>query len=340
LLVEKLQTVDAFVVFDLDDAAPSVGVVRSAPRILLDGATWLARSQTYQWASFERRVGGASAGVNAKPEGRQQAVESFVTEVQPWVAARRLVVDAGRGVERSALARLHDLDARPPDYWEDVDALAAVGIAASASVALGGLDGRTLAIEGFGDVGPHLADAVTEEGGRVVAISTSTGTVGRADGFEPQLLAESWSSHGDDLVRELHAAPEPPASIFGVSVDALVCGSRAGIIDHGVAAGCSAKAIVPSGPIPITAKALAVLHRAGVRVLPDFVTTAGPLVGGVAPALEGTAPPSSDEVRTAVGSVIAELIDHDEGPFLAACRRAEAFLGSWREVLPFGRPLA
>ena len=34
--------------------------------------------------------------------------------------------------------------------------------------------------------------------------------------------------------------------------------------------------VVPTGPVPLTAKALAVLRAAGRTVLPDFVTTAGP----------------------------------------------------------------
>ena len=85
VLVERLKNVDAFVVFDLEDAPCSAGVVRSAPKILLDGATWLARSATYQFASFEIRAGGASAGVNAAPDARPEAVAAFVAEVQPWV---------------------------------------------------------------------------------------------------------------------------------------------------------------------------------------------------------------------------------------------------------------
>ena len=31
---------------------------------------------------------------------------------------------------------------------------------------------------------------------------------------------------------------------------------------------------------------------------------------------------------------------HDDGPLLAGCYQAEAYLRTWREQLPFGRPLA
>ena len=38
--------------------------------------------------------------------------------------------------------------------------------------------------------------------------------------------------------------------------------------------------------------------------------------------------------------VIDEVRGHGEGPVMGACLRAEAFLRTWRDELPFGRPLA
>ena len=67
MTIEKLASTDAFIVFDLD-GVPGAGIVRAAPKILVDGATLLARSLTYRFASFERQVSGASAGINAAPD--------------------------------------------------------------------------------------------------------------------------------------------------------------------------------------------------------------------------------------------------------------------------------
>jgi hypothetical protein len=41
-----------------------------------------------------------------------------------------------------------------------------------------------------------------------------------------------------------------------------------------------------------------------------------------------------------VVAVLDEVLDHADGPLLGACYRAEAFLRTWRDTLPFGRPLA
>lgn len=340
MLVEKLQTVDGFVVLDLEGAPFSTGVVRSAPKLLIDGATWLARSQTYQLASFEVRGGGASAGVNAAPDQRAAAVASFVEEIGPWVRDRRFLPQPGKGVAADDLAPLRELDPRADDDWSRLSALAAVGVVSGIDHALGGIEGRAVAIEGFDDVAAQVVAEVSSRGGRIVAVGTAAGTAADPSGLPADALRQGWDALGPDLVRELTTEPGPPAAVLGAPADVLVCGSRAGVIDHGVAAGCSARAVVPAGAIPVTAKGLAVLRRAGVVVLPDFVTTAGPLLGALLPALDGRSAPARDEIASAITAVLSEVASHEQGPLLGACHRAEAFLRSWREDLPFGRPLA
>ena len=65
MALQKMQNSNAFLVRDLDDETPAIGIVRSANKILQGGAKELARSQTYQCAAFEMKYQGASAGVNA-----------------------------------------------------------------------------------------------------------------------------------------------------------------------------------------------------------------------------------------------------------------------------------
>src|SRR5690606_19481422 len=131
----KLASTDGFVVHDLDDAEPAVGIVRLAPKILVDGATMLARSSTYEHAVFEQQVGGASAGINAKPDGRAAAIEAFVAEVAPAVSAGALCLDAGKGVAPSELGPLTEADRRPAAVRQHHDALRAASILATCRTA-------------------------------------------------------------------------------------------------------------------------------------------------------------------------------------------------------------
>ncbi len=340
--IHQLETTDAFVVVDLD-GAPAAGVVRSAPKILVSGAADLARSRTYAFATLEMKRSGASAGINAEPDDRASAIAAFVAEVAPLVADGKLALDAAKGVDPDALAELTAADDRHPgaraEHRGDALAvhLAGLGPVVAADTVLGGLNGRTVAIEGFGATGPALADAAADRGARVVAVATGAGCWADAGGLDPGELRGRWTEMGAALVGE---GAEAAAKIFGVDADVLFCGSKMGAIDHTTAGGLTARVVVPHEPLPYTARALAFMGRAGVVAVPDFVATAAPLLAWW-PGEADPAPGAVVETATvAITAAVDETRAHPDGGFLGACHRAEAFLGSWREVLPFGRPLA
>ena len=183
--------------------------------------------------------------------------------MEPRVGAGDVLVQAGKGVTAEELAPLRAVDPRPGAYWDTEVDLTALGIAVAADVAAGGLGGRGVAIEGFDAAGPALARALAERGGRVVAVATASGTAVALEGFDPADLDGAWSEHGADLVAALDTDPGKPWAVFGAASDVLVVGSKPGIIDDRVAGGLSATVVVPGGPVPITAKGLAVARRAG-----------------------------------------------------------------------------
>jgi hypothetical protein len=293
----KLTSTDGFVIIDLGDAPMAVGIVRSAPKVLVDGASWLARSETYRYAFFGRKVSGASAAVNAPVDAKAEAISSFATELADDSFAT-VHLSAGRGVSADDLAGLRARDPRPEVWWSDRNALTAAGIVAAADRALGGLSGRAVAIETFDAMSSSLVELFRTAGATVV---------------EPDV--------SEDATAVLHA-----------DVEILVAGSKVGLIGHTNAENVKARLIVPSGPMPVSAKALAAFGRSGVVVLPDFVTTSGHLAAWP---VDG----SSTDAATLVGDAIAQIIDAPTGPLLGACEVAEAFLESWATV-PFGRPIA
>lgn len=333
----RFTSLDGFLVRDYDDA-PSAGMVRLATKVLVDGATWLARSQTYQFASFERCVVGASAAINSTPDARDDAVASFIAEVaeiEPAVA-----LTAGRGVRPEELSALRSSDPRPAQWWESAATLQAAGIVAAAETALGGLDGIRVIIDGVDGAGVGLLTALAARGARIVGVSIGTGSVLVDAGIDSDALVQAMDGDGDRLAAVATAAgveSQAAGALFSTEADLALVGSKVGVVDDGVAGRLTVKAVVPHSPLPVTAKALAVLGRAGVTVLPDFLTTAGHLVAWPV----GTGSPSADPDAAArlVSDAIAEVLGHERGPVLAACERAEAFLLTWRDELPFGRPI-
>lgn len=337
--MHRFESVDGFIAFDLADAPVSVGVTRLAPKILVDGAYLLSRSTSYQFAAFERQVGGASAGLNAKPDERAQAIEGFVAEASVLVQEGRWCTDAGRGLSADDLAPLRAVDGRSELYWEHGARLTAVGVATAAEVAGGGLEGRRVAVEAVDGAFPALVAALVERGATVVGVGSTAGYVDLSAGLDAATAAEAWSAHGPALVGELGAEAAGAAGLFAADADVLFVGSKAGVLDHELAERVTARAVVPCGPVPVTAKALAQLRRQGVQVVPDFVATAGPIFA-MWPADGATAAQVEIEAVAAITAVLGEVLDHADGPLLAACYRAESFLRTWQEKLPFGRPLA
>jgi len=280
--VQRLSTTDGFIVWDLDDAKASAGVVRLAPKVLQDGAVLLARSTTYAFASFGiAGHAGASAAINAKPDDREAALAAFVDEVRPLAEAGQLRLAPSTGTSADDLAPLGGGDPDPT--------LAAAGAIAASRVA-GPLDWRTAAVVGAGPLAEAATAQLTEAGATLV---------------DPR---------------------------FDSACDVLFVAGKAGILDHATAETVAASLIVPLTPVPVTARALAVLGKAGRTVVPDFLSTAAPLLA--------TFDADGDDPVQRIREAAIGLADHGAGMWLAAALAAEENLAGWTGEKPFGRPLA
>jgi glutamate dehydrogenase/leucine dehydrogenase len=338
--LHKFSDVDAFLALDLDGAEAASGPVRWARKVLQGGAKDLARSQTYTYAALQMRRSGASAGISAEAPGRDEAVAAFVAEAAALAADGTYLPDAAKGVGEQDLAPLRDSDPRNTDRLGPFGAQCDGLSAAAAADAAVGLEGRTAIIEGMGATVPAVAEAVTRRGARVVGLATVEGSLTAADGFDPAALAEAWSAHGDKALSALAGdSLDPAGALWGSPADVVFAGSKMGVVHHGVAEQLECKALVPCGRLAYTSKALAVCRRSGIAAIPDFVALAGSTIAS------WSAPDTSnDDVRADVPRTVKALMEgaltSDDGPFLGACYAAEAFLSTWQDELPFGRPLA
>jgi len=343
MALQKLQNADAFVVRDLDTETPAIGIVRSAPKILQGGAKELARSVTYQCAILGLKHQGASGGINAVPDVRADTIAAFCEELLPVAQSGGLMLDAAKGIEVDQFASLNDVDGRSGLRFADVDGIAAgahlTGLGAIACArAARALDGASIAIENFDEVGLAVARAAIADGARVTAVSTPAGAAMNADGFTLEALTASLTADGG-VIGSLSDEEIPFWKILGADVDILFAGSKMGLIDHKGAENVKASLLVPTGSIPYTTKGALTLERQGVTVLPDFVTTGGGLMASLAPAGQDIATLET-EVTTKLTELTESILGKEASPILEACFQAEAFLKTWREELPFGRPFA
>jgi hypothetical protein len=121
-------------------------------------------------------------------------------------------------------------------------------------------------------------------------------------------------------------------SRFDAPCDVLFVAGKAGVLDHATAEGVQASTVVPLTTVPVTARALAVLRAAGRTVVPDFLSTAAPILAAHDAA-------GGDPVQR-IRELTIELAEAGTGMWVAAAERAETNLATWTDESPFGRPLA
>jgi glutamate dehydrogenase (NAD(P)+) len=340
--MKRLDNADGFVVTDLDGLDRHGGVARCAPKVLADSTWLLARCATYQFASLGWEVGGASVGINAPADSRAEAIAAAVAALADPVAAG-LALDAGRGLTDADLAPLHAIDGRPAAYHARRDELTGIGVAAAAA-SLRPLDGATIAIESLDAVSLAFARAATARGARVVAVARAADAVTDPTGIDPDALAAVLADPTKDALASLApGATTDAAAVTAAGVDIVAIGSKMSAVDHNAATAISAGVVVPTGWVPVTTRALAVLTRQGVSVVPDFIALAGAATAsGLGPALPGdddAAATAAATVSDMMAEVLAGVGEQWNNPVLAACARAEAFLTGRGHDLPTTRPL-
>jgi glutamate dehydrogenase/leucine dehydrogenase len=352
--VVELGSVPGFVVFDLPGAPLSAGGTRLAPDVSVAEVAVLARSMTYKFAALGERVGGAKAGVRGDPAdrtGKAELMARFCAEVRPLTDAGRFLTGPDMGTAEEDFAPLRERRASPAAIRAVVagvpfeDLLTGYGVAVAAETALGrapeGLDGRSVAIEGFGKVGGGVAREFSRRGGRVAAVSTVAGCVADPSGLDVDRLLALRQADGDACVLRYGRPVMSPHQLFTeVNADVLVPGTRPGTIDAQVARSLppGVRVIAPAANAPYTEAGAAVLRQRGIVALPDFVCNAGAVIGYRSPA-DATPDQVLAAVEARIGELVRAALGHPDGPLAGACEQAGGFLRSWWGEPP-GPPFA
>lgn len=337
MLVHHLTSVDGEIVFDIDPevAGTTAGGTRVADGVTVDEVALLARAMTYKFAAFEIRLGGAKAGIRPRLlDTHAETMERYCAEILPLVETQRFLTGADLGTTTAdfdpllppgAAARIIDSDVEGVAFEELITGR---GVVAAAAAWFGGLERRTVAIEGFGAVGGGVAREVVRRGGRVVAVSTLAGAVADSTGLDVDALFEARAEHGDAFVTHLDLEVHRPAELHRLPVDVLVPGARTGVYTADLADEVQATVISPAANVPYTVKGLDRLRRNHVVALPDFVCNAGAVIAYQAP--RGLTP---DEVLGRADRLIGERIEAAKlakmDPIRHATLLADTFLTTW-----------
>jgi hypothetical protein len=137
----------------------------------------------------------------------------------------------------------------------------------------------TVAIDGFGSVGRHLAVLLPGDRFRITALSTVRGAVHSPDGFDASALAALRDRHRDAVVEHIQGSSLAPGAILELPVDILVPAARTGSITPAVAEAIRARAVIPVANAPYRPGTVARLQTRGIVGLPGYLGNAGGVFG-------------------------------------------------------------
>jgi len=145
---------------------------------------------------------------------------------------------------------------------------------------LGGLESRTVAVHGFGNVGSYAAKYLAEWGARVVAVSDSKGYIYDPKGLNIEEVSKVKEKTGSVInyrVGDVKVSANH-MELLELPVDILVPAATENVITAENAPRVKAKIIAEGANGPTTPDADKLLHEKQIVVIPDILANAGGVV--------------------------------------------------------------
>jgi len=157
-----------------------------------------------------------------------------------------------------------------------------LGVATIAKMAaekfLNGVEGKTVIVQGFGNVGTYTVKFLSEMGAKVIGVSDSKGGVVDPEGLDYNELLNVKKATGS-VVNYPKGKKVTNEELLTSECDILIPAALENVIHRGNAEKVKAKLIVEAANGPLTADADLTLKRRGIPVVPDILANAGGVVG-------------------------------------------------------------
>jgi len=288
---------------------PYKGGLRYHPDVSMDEARILASLMTWKCAVAGLPFCGGKGGIAVDPSTLSEKELEALTR-----AYIRLIADT-IGPDKDVPAP--DVNTNPKvmawirDEYEKIVGKKAPGVVTGKAIEDGGSEGREeatgeggaivlahiiknekfrmknirVAIQGFGNVGSHLALALERMGANVVAISDHSGAIYHPEGLKVHDTLNSVHWEGKKLARTCHCAAGgckiddchklTNQELLELPVDVLVPAAIDNQITRDNAHKIKAKVVLEMANNPTTPVADKILHRCGIKVIPDILANAG-----------------------------------------------------------------
>ncbi len=280
---------------------PSKGGIRYHHQVTLEETKALAMWMTWKCALMGLPFGGAKGGVVVNPKELsvselERMTRRYTTEIINFIGPEADIPAPDVGTSPREMAWIFDTYSMNKGY-------SVLGIVTGKPLEVGGsvgrveatargaafcvrealrkqdlsIEGRKVAVQGFGNVGSNLALIVADQGATIVALSDSRGGIHNADGID---------------VRAALAHKQDTGSLDGLAGAEAITNDELLLVDCDVLAPCALEQVITGENAdrikasivcegangPVTPEADLILDNRGVLVLPDVLANAGGVV--------------------------------------------------------------
>ncbi len=277
---------------------PAKGGIRYHPDVSLDEVTALAAWMTWKCAVAHVPFGGGKGGVVCDPTRMSRRelealTRRYVAEIIDAIGPEKDVPAPDVNTNDQVMAWVMDtysmhvghtstavVTGKPIEMGGSLGRREATGrgvmiVTREAAKHLGlNIQGATVAVQGFGNVGSVSADLLSKLGARIVAVTDWKGGVHNPAGLDITQMIEFAKQHktiegfpgGDPIEND---------QLFSLDVDVLVPAALENQITEENASTIKAKIVAEGANGPTTPEAHRQLHERGVFVIPDILANAG-----------------------------------------------------------------
>lgn len=310
-LGNKVEVVEAYRVQHSHHRMPTKGGIRYSIHVNQDEVMALASLMTYKCAIVDVPFGGAKGGIKISPRRSSVNMLEKVTRryafelvkknfIGPgvdvpapdygtgeremgWILDTYMSMNPGEingyGCVTGKPVALHGIRGRTAatgrgvvfglkevvSYKKDMDKL---GLSE-------GLAGKSVIVQGLGNVGYHAAKIITEYGARVIAISEAEGAIFKEDGIDIDKVFKHRRATGSILDFEGATNLTTREEALELPCDILIPAALENQITEENAPGIRAKIIAEAANGPITPQAEEILLAKNVLIVPDLYINAG-----------------------------------------------------------------
>ncbi len=284
-----------------DTRGPAKGGLRYHPDVTLDETKALAALMTLKTAVVNIPYGGAKGAVVCDPIAMSQnelerLTRRYTNEISLLIGPERDIPAPDVGTNPQVMAWIMDTYSMSKGY-------SVLGVVTGKPIAIGGsrgrleatgrgcminarlvaehlgigLNGATVAVQGFGNVGSAVARLLVREGSKIIGISDVNGGIYDENGLNVEAVFH-YSQQTGSVVDFKDAGSITNAELLALPCDILIPAAIEDQIVKANAANIKARIIVEGANAPTTPEADRILKDNGVFVVPDILANAGGVV--------------------------------------------------------------